>query len=63
MVKIRGLWGSIWSKARNGQSPNFFLTLAKTLWYGLANGIFFAPRRKISIEFSEQTEWVKQLAQ
>lgn len=63
LVKIRGLWGSIWSKARNGQSPNFFLTLAQTIWYGLANGIFFAPRRKISIEFSEQTEWVKQLAQ
>jgi long-chain-fatty-acid--[acyl-carrier-protein] ligase len=49
LVRITGLWGSRFSRALTGSFPPF----AKTLFQGfkilLKNGIFFAPRRKVSI--------------
>jgi len=52
LVRISGLWGSSFSRAITGVSPD----LAKTLWHGfktlLKNGIFFAPRRKVTITIS-----------
>ena len=53
LVRTTGLWGSTFSRAITGASPDF----VKTLWHGfktlLKNGIFFAPRRHVKIEF----EW------
>lgn len=50
LVRTTGLWGSSFSRALSGKSPD----LAPTLWKGLItllkNGIFFAPRRPIEIE-------------
>lgn len=62
-VRIRGLRGSIWSRARNGQSPSFLWTSIKSIWYLLANGFFFMPKREVIIEFTEQTKSFKTLAQ
>jgi long-chain-fatty-acid--[acyl-carrier-protein] ligase len=61
-VSIRGLWGSMWSRAWIGKSPNLVLTLLKALWFVIANAIFFAPRRKVSIEFIDITGEAKKMA-
>ncbi len=54
-VRISGLWGSQWSKAWNGQSPNFGLNLIKGIFYTLCNILFFVPRRKVSLNFEDIT--------
>ena len=50
LIRTTGLWGSSFSRAILGVSPN----LPKTLLHGIItifkNGIFFAPRRKVTIE-------------
>lgn len=50
LIRTTGLWGSSFSRALIGRSPD----LMQTLWHGvkviLKNGIFFAPRRKVLIE-------------
>lgn len=50
LVRTTGLWGSTFSRALTGNSPDF----SKTLWHGfkvlLKNGIFFTPRRPIKVE-------------
>lgn len=55
-VRIKGLWGSIWSTAYKGKKPDFGLTFLKGGGYLLANLIFLAPRRKVSVEFVDLTE-------
>ncbi|KIO47261.1 1-acyl-sn-glycerol-3-phosphate acyltransferase [Sanguibacteroides justesenii] len=55
-VRIRGLWGSMWSKAWNGESPNFLWTYLKGIFYVLANGLFFLPRRDVTISFYDITD-------
>jgi long-chain-fatty-acid--[acyl-carrier-protein] ligase len=52
-VRISGLWGSMWSKAWNGQSPDFVSKLLKGLFYMIANVFIFIPRRKVSIWFED----------
>ncbi|PKP19357.1 MAG: hypothetical protein CVU05_11575, partial [Bacteroidetes bacterium HGW-Bacteroidetes-21] len=50
-VRIDGLWGSMWSKAKNGKTPSFFGTYLKGIGLALLNLIFFLPRRKVTIDF------------
>lgn len=56
LIRMTGLWGSSTSRAIIGRTPplmdNFWLAF-KTL---LKNGIFFAPRRKVTIEVSINPE-------
>jgi long-chain-fatty-acid--[acyl-carrier-protein] ligase len=52
-VRTTGLWGSMWSKAKTGKSPHFFIQLMKGIFFILANLIFFLPRRKVTIEIEE----------
>ena len=51
LVRTTGLWGSSFSCALTGDSPDFW----KGIWNGfkivLKNGIFFVPKRKITVEF------------
>ena len=61
-VRIQGLWGSMWSRAWLGKSPNLITTLLKALWIVLANGIFFVPRRKVTIEFIDITNEARKMA-
>ncbi|NPA36387.1 MAG: AMP-binding protein [Chlorobi bacterium] len=61
-VRIRGLWGSIWSKAWTGDSPDFFKVLLKCTGCILANLIFFTPKRKVTIEFVDITAEAKKKA-
>ena len=59
-VRITGLWGSMFSKARSGKSPNFFVQLLKGIFYVLANLLFFIPKRSVSIEFEDITSTAKE---
>ena len=61
-VRIRGLWGSMWSRAWIGKSPDFFITLLKAIFFVVANLFFFLPRRKVTIEFFEITDVAKEKA-
>jgi long-chain-fatty-acid--[acyl-carrier-protein] ligase len=59
-VRITGLWGSMWSKAKTGNSPDFAVQLAKGIFYSLANLLFFTPKRNVSIEFEDLTSAAKE---
>lgn len=52
LVRTTGLWGSRFSWA-GGRAPE----VGRTLWKGclslLSSGVFFAPRRRVTIEFHE----------
>jgi long-chain-fatty-acid--[acyl-carrier-protein] ligase len=51
LVRIRGLWGSSFSWASG--KPEVAKTLCKGFFSLLASGIFFAPRRRVTIELYE----------
>jgi 1-acyl-sn-glycerol-3-phosphate acyltransferase len=61
-VRITGLWGSMFSKAKTGKSPDFFVQLAKGIFYVLANLLFFLPKRAVIIEFEDLTSIAKEKA-
>lgn len=50
LVRTTGLWGSSFSKAPTGRSPNFGKTLFSNFLKLLKNGIFFIPRRNVLVE-------------
>lgn len=50
LVRIKGLWGSSFSRALTGAVPPLFPTLKKGLWTILKNLILFTPRRKVIVE-------------
>ena len=49
LVRTRGLFGSIFSAALTGTSPEFFKAVIQACGILLRNLIFFAPRRDVSI--------------
>ncbi|GAB4184538.1 MAG: hypothetical protein Tsb0015_00600 [Simkaniaceae bacterium] len=51
LVRTEGLWGSSFSRALTGKVPDFWSVLFKGAKILLKNGIFFAPKRKVSITF------------
>lgn len=52
LVRTRGLYGSIFSKAlTGGVSPDFFAMLREGLRILLMNLLFFAPKRPVNLEF------------
>ncbi|MCP3926773.1 MAG: hypothetical protein GY714_29790 [Desulfobacterales bacterium] len=58
LVRTKGLWGSVFSRAY-GKAPDvvsFLPTLFKAL---ILNLIFFIPKRKVSVEFYEPTDFPK----
>ncbi|MDR2129822.1 MAG: 1-acyl-sn-glycerol-3-phosphate acyltransferase [Odoribacteraceae bacterium] len=54
-VRVRGLWGSMWSRAGNGKSPHFLPTYLKGIFYVLVNFVFLLPRRAVLISFHDIT--------
>lgn len=56
LVRTTGLWGSTFSRAITGYSPDFGKNLKKGFFAILKNLIFFTPRRKVSVEFEVPTE-------
>lgn len=52
LVRTTGLWGSVFSKALTGKSPNFGKTLFQCAKILIKNGIFFVPKREVLVEFA-----------
>ncbi|GAB0174954.1 MAG: hypothetical protein HHAS10_08330 [Candidatus Altimarinota bacterium] len=59
VARTKGLWGSIWGKAYTGESPKLMKVLTKSLWYIFSNGIFFVPKREVTIEYKDMTEQLR----
>ena len=51
LVRTKGLWGSMFSSALIGKTPPLFPTLWEGVKVVFKNLIFFAPRRKIIVEY------------
>lgn len=58
-VRIQGLWGSIFSKARTGKQPPFLLNFCKGIGIFFANLIFLSPKREVTFEIVDITEEAK----
>ena len=58
-VRIRGLWGSIWSRAGRKASPSFVPTFVKSvfLWFFWSP---FVPRRRVTMHVEDLTDLVKE---
>lgn len=56
LIRTTGLWGSSFSRALLGRSPDLVPTLFHGLKVLLKNFIFFAPRRKVIIELEPNPE-------
>src|ERR1700722_10707521 len=50
LVRTRGLWGSQFSRALTGASPDFGKVLWECVKILFKNGIFFAPKRDVVVE-------------
>lgn len=50
LIRTTGLWGSKFSRALTGESPNFGKILKECVEIIFKNGIFFVPRRQVTIE-------------
>jgi acyl-CoA synthetase (AMP-forming)/AMP-acid ligase II/1-acyl-sn-glycerol-3-phosphate acyltransferase len=55
LVRLRGLWGSRFSRARG--LPSLLGDLGKLMLAVLANCIFFMPRRRVELEFTEADDF------
>lgn len=51
LVRTTGLWGSTFSPAIEGRTPDIGKVIFQGIKTILKNGIFFAPRRLVTIEF------------
>jgi len=63
IARTSGLWWSIWGKAYTGDSPRLMNVLWRSVWYIVANWLFFVPKRDVKIEFVDMTEDIKKWAQ
>lgn len=51
LVRVKGLWGSSFSRANADSTPPFFETVLKGIKVVFKNLLFFTPRRQVIIEF------------
>ncbi len=51
LVRIKGLWGSSFSRALTGTSPFMFATIFKGMGKAFKSLLFFLPKREVIIEF------------
>ena len=58
-LKDRGLWGSIWSMAWDNGKTTFGKAYLLSIWYLLANLIFFVPKREVSLSLFDITAEAK----
>jgi len=51
LVRVKGLWGSQFSRVMTGKTPDMFKVILQGMKSVFKNLIFFTPRREIIIEF------------
>ena len=61
-VRMAGFWGSRWSRAWSGVSPNFTKLFLLSVFWWFSNLIFFIPKRKVVFEFFDITKEAKDKA-
>jgi hypothetical protein len=49
LVRTQGVWGSMFSWGRNAAQPQLGLCMIRGLLWGLANLVFFLPRRHVTM--------------
>jgi long-chain-fatty-acid--[acyl-carrier-protein] ligase len=59
LVRTTGLWGSSFGRA-TGQAPTIGLAIRRGVIGLLKSGILFAPRRRVTLEFSECLDFPRQ---
>ena len=59
LIRTTGLWGSGFGRA-SGHAPRLGALARRAVGALLANGIFFGPRRTVSIEFAEPADLPRQ---
>lgn len=52
LVRTQGLWGSLFSRALTGKSPDLGASAKEAFWVLVKNILFFAPRRAVEVEFA-----------
>lgn len=57
LIRQNGLWGSSFSFGHTGEMPAIGSAVAKGLEYLLLNGIFFMPRRRVTIDIVEPDDF------
>ncbi|MCQ2228728.1 MAG: MFS transporter [Bacteroidales bacterium] len=62
-VRIRGLWGSEWSRYRLNATPSLLRLLLKSLGLIMTGAIFFMKKRVVEIEFVDITAQTKSWSQ
>jgi len=60
LVRQNGLWGSSFSFGFSGHPPHFVASLFRALMYLLGNGLFFMPRRRVTIQFVEPADFPRE---
>lgn len=53
--RTTGLWGSTFGRGFDGTN-NVLRAVSRGLFWTLANGLFFTPKREVKLEFSEPTD-------
>lgn len=56
LVRTRGLWGSSFGTAPSGYEPDLVKLLLRGMGLVLLNGLFFTPRRSVTLEFVEPAD-------
>lgn len=62
-IRIRGLWGSKWSRYNRKQTPSIVKLLVFSLLLISSLTVFLFPRRKVTLEYIDITDNVKHWAQ
>ena len=57
LVRLNGLWGSSFSIGATGEMPDIGSALARGAKYLLLNGVFFTPRRRVTVEVVEPDDF------
>jgi len=61
-VRISGLWGSRWSRAKTGKTPHFIKVFFKSLGYLSLTLFVFCPKRTVTFEFEDLSIQLKELS-
>lgn len=61
-VRIKGLWGSMWSRYGRRTTPPFGMNIIKSIGLILCGWVFIKPKRKVDIIVEPITDQVKEWA-
>ncbi len=61
-VRSKGLWGSRWSRAETGKTPDFLKVFFRCIGYLALHGFFFCRKKKVTFEFVDLTDDLRRLS-